>query len=165
MKIYCDYENIYKFNSDGISMMFPIVDNNDELIITGTHIAECICDKDERSVFYNKFKISFMCEENSSVIIKFYCVPFVDIFAYDDNGYYCTLNDFTDASSASKIIYIDKNLVAFFVADNFNEFVNGLLNGTFDKKELTAFNDLQVFESVQIAEKHLQQGGAFHIKK
>lgn len=156
MKIYCDYENIYKFNSDDISMIFPIVDNN-ELIITGTHIAECICDNDESSVFYNKYNISFMCEENSSIIIEFYCVPFVDIFAYDDNGYYCTLNDFTASTSASKIIYIDKELVAFFVANNFNEFVDALLNGEFDKKELTVFNDLQVFESVQIAKKHLRQ--------
>ena len=46
MKIYCDYKSIYKFNSDGIRMSFPIVDDTDELIITGTHISELEEDSD-----------------------------------------------------------------------------------------------------------------------
>lgn len=153
MKVYYDYKSIYKFNSDGISVAFPIVDDNDELIITGTHISEFEENADFPS---NNFGFSFIDNNYDKSKIKFYCVPFVDVFAYDENGYYATFNDFTSDSSDAKIIYIDNALNMYFAAKNFSDFVNTLLNGSL-KKYKDKMNDLTIYSSYAEAKKHLEK--------
>ena len=159
MKIYCDYKSIYKFNSDGIRMSFPIVDDTDELIITGTHISELEEDSDFLS---DNCGFSFIDESYDKSKIEFYCVPFIDIFGYDENGCYATFNDFTSEDCKSKIIYIDYFLNMYFVADNFSVFVNALLNGDLTKHKYKT-NDLTIYSSYINANKHLEKDGKLYI--
>ena len=123
-------------------MSFPIVDDTDELIITGTHISEL--------------------EEDSDFLSDNCGFSFIDIFGYDENGYYATFNDFTSEDCKSKIIYIDYFLNMYFVADNFSVFVNALLNGDLTKHKYKT-NDLTIYSSYINANKHLEKDGKLYI--
>lgn len=129
MNLYCDYKNIYKFRSDGMTMKIPIVDDGCELIITGTHISEF----EDDTLFLTKNKDFSFVDKSFDKKIQFYCVPFVDIFGYDKNGFYATLNDFTSESCDSEIVCIDNSLNVYFVSENFSTFLDTLLNGVLTK--------------------------------
>lgn len=159
MNLYCDYKNIYKFNSNGISIMFPIVADNDTLVITGTHVSVF---EDDLDVLPVNSEFSFIDKRYNKNKIEFYCVPFVDIFGYDENGYYATFNDFTSENCESKIIYIDNFLNVYFVAKNFHVFCSALLNGCLIKHEFKT-NDFMIYSSYFNAKNHLEKEGKLYI--
>ena len=159
MNIYCDYQNIYKFNSNGINLNLPIVSDSDILIVTGTHVSVFEEDLDALPL---KFGFSFIDKNYNKNKITFYCVPFVDIFGYDKNGYYATLNDFTSENCESKIIYIDNSLNVKFVAKNFYSFCNALLNGSLIKQDYKT-NDVRVYNSYYSAKNELKKEGNLYI--
>lgn len=158
MKLYCDNKNIYKVNPNGISLVFPVVDDKDELIITGIHVSEF---EEDNAFLPANCEFSFINKKYNRSKIKFYCVPFIDIFGYDDNGYYATFNDFTSENCKSKIIHIDNCLNIYFVAKNFSDFSNMLFNGSL-KKHKYKTNDLIVYNSYLTAKKEIEKYGKLY---
>lgn len=151
---YIDIDSVYKNGT-----FIKVLSKNFDTVITGTtvHKMDKIY-KDEQiyKEIERKHNISFIFVDTVSIDIKVYCVPLIDFFAFDENGYYGTINGFTDLENQSKIYYLDKDYKVFFVAENLYSFTASLQNETFEKKHIKPCDeDVVVFSSRAEAETKL----------
>lgn len=156
MIYYIDTNEIF---FDDCSAYF-INSNNDEFITCGK-IALPIVDEDD-SKFINtakeKYGINFFLDERDCSK-EIYAIPYINIFASDENGVYAVINDFPDTKSNKHICYINtESLTAYDLQCTLMEFVNSINNGDF-KKQLNnkvASKDLAVYRNISDAKKHIK---------
>ena len=133
---------------------------NDEFIICGK-IATPIVDEDD-SNFINtakeKYGIKFFLDERDCST-EIYAVPYINIFASDENGVYAVINDFPDIESKKLICYIDKHtLKAYNLKYTLSNFITTISNGTLKKQLYTPLTDehITVFQNKLEAQKHIK---------
>lgn len=127
MKKYIDINQVWK-NGSYITILPK---NNTEIVVSGTTVytlpTACRAENPYRRL-KETHNISFFYEDEQ-ISIPFYCVPLIDFFAKDTNGYFGTLHGYTDLGQIhSPIYYIGihreirfaaENLSAFFENDDF----------------------------------------------
>lgn len=99
-----------------------------EIINAGTTIySMSIKDKNEEyDLFAEKYDVHFIFDDNIPDM-KFYSIPWVDIFAVDsEGGYIGTVGETSGFDSSSTICYIDKEKRCYEVASNFADFIEGI---------------------------------------
>lgn len=156
MTYYIDTSEIF---FDDCSAYF-INSKNDDFITCGK-IAIPIVDEDD-SNFINtakeKYGINFFLDERDCST-EIYAIPYINIFASDENGVYAVINDFPDTKSNKHICYINtESLTAYDLQCTLMEFVNSINNGNF-KKQLSnriASKDLTVYRNISDAKKHIK---------
>ncbi len=129
--------------------------NTDKYVITGTTIysmpADCRTEKSYRQI-EETYGITFFYDDKT-IQIPFYCVPLIDFFAADENGYFGTLGGFTDLDQDSAIYYIGKNREVRFAAENLRAFLS---NGFLRISPLPPQQqDILLFETLTDAQKQL----------
>lgn len=139
---------------DGCTYICEI--GNKTTILTGTTVYRIPNDEisEEYLLIKENYGIYFICND-TEIDIDFYCVPLIDFFAFDDNGYYGTLKGFTDIDNENEICYVDKDGKTFFVEKNLSEFAASLFNGTFDKSKIKFSTEIEIFKSEKEARKAL----------
>lgn len=107
MKIYFDYKVIFNSLSDGVEICYPVINNGDEIVITGVSVS-CLYNntffKRIITFLFRIIGVNFIDEKNN-YIPDFYCVPYVEIFAYNKNGCFGYVNPFSIESS--NVVYIN----------------------------------------------------------
>lgn len=146
---YIDYNNLYFTSEDGINCIIPLDFNNSEYIVTGINIIESDEDElnsDEVHKIYDTYNISF-CSRQNKPKLNLYCVPCLQVFAFDDEGVYGTIHSFDKDFLNSDIYYIDLKKNVYYLAKNIETFSTMLINKSYDKsnliisKNITVFND------------------------
>lgn len=151
---YADISSVHKNGT-----FIKILSRDFDTVITGVTVYKM--DKIHRDEQIYKeieknHKISFIFTDTVSVDIKAYCVPLMDFFAFDENGYYGTLNGFTDMDNPSPIYYLDKDNKIFFIADNLYDFTKALQNESYEKKYIESDDkSITIYSSKSEAENTL----------
>lgn len=156
MTYFIDINEIF-FNKHSVRFVFS---KEDEFITCGK-ITTPIVDGND-SNFINtakeKYGIKFFLDEQDCST-EIYTVPYINIFASDENGVYAVINDFPDTESNKHICYINTELqTAYDLQYTLTEFVNSINNGNF-KKQLNnqiESEDLTVYRNISDAKKHIK---------
>lgn len=149
---YLDHHNVFRNGT----LVMPLLKDGEQCVFAGTTVyalAKEDEDAHERELIQNmerKHGISFIYTDQS-VEIPFYCVPLVEFFATDADGYFGTLGGNMDLDSG-QIYYIGKNREVRFVPGTLRAL---LLEGA-PLQKVTALPDtLQVFDSLEEAKSKL----------
>ena len=106
---YVDYNMLFAKTGMGISANIPMEYDSDEYIITGCGILE-FDESDLRDEviikIQEKNKIRFFSDDFKPVINNIYCVPYMKLFALDENGFYAIKIDFFAAMNFVLVKYI-----------------------------------------------------------
>lgn len=125
-------------------------------VLTGTTVCKIPNNdiSEEYLLIEENYGIYFIYDD-TKIDIGFYCVPLVDFFAFDRDGYYRTINGFTDINNENEIYYVDKNGQAFFIEYSLKDFFASFLNGEFDKSKIKFSTKVEIFKSEKEARKTL----------
>lgn len=148
---YIDYNLLYNKSSDGVEINIPLDFEFDNCIITGNEIIEFDKDELNSDIFVyiqRKYGITFF-SENYSPNMNIYCVPYLQLFASDENGFFGLKFEFFGNGDFynSKIYYLTNNRKVFYVSKDITTFIEQLKKNTFDKKLLTLVDDVKLFSS------------------
>lgn len=99
---------------------------------------------EEYQRFADEYDIHFIFDD-VPVMVDFYAVPRIDIFATDRyGGYIGTVGGLTDSESSFPICYIDKERNVFQLASNFTDFLEKCPTW---KEALKPCNSVELFSS------------------
>lgn len=149
---YRDVDEVVIAEEDGCTMLCEI--DSENTVLTGTTVYRISNSEktEEYDLIEEKFGICFIYDD-TEIDVDFYCVPLIDFFAFDGDGYYGTVNGFTDNDSENEICYVNKDGKAFIAAKNLSDFTASLLGGAFDKSKIKASSDIAIFKSEKEARK------------
>ncbi len=137
MKVYYDYQTIYRYVDNGIEGVFPIINSNDEIIVTGVSVIS-ICNYGfwERvfKLVLNIIGVKFI-EKTSDFVPSFYCVPYIEIFAYDKKGCFGLLNPSFEEENIFVHIDLPKGNIKVY-----KSFVNAIFDIKQEKSDLEFFS-------------------------
>ncbi len=86
-------------------------------------------------------------------------MPALNFFAFDENGFYATLNGKAIYEDAP-VRYVDKKTLAVYdIAECFSDFMSSLRRGDFNKSADNQDKEITVYESRAEAEKHITVSG------
>lgn len=148
---YVDYNMLFAKTGMGISANIPMEYDSDEYIITGCGILE-FDESDLRDEviikIQEKNKIRFFSDDFKPVINNIYCVPYMKLFALDENGFYAIKIDFFCGNEfcTGKVYYLENHKKAFYICENIYKFFNEFENDKFDNN-LILDNEIKLFSS------------------
>lgn len=124
--IYVDCKNVLKRKN----VIFSVVSDNDDnkFCFSGTDTSFCRLeeeDKKELQKFSLKENLRFILDIEEK--IPFYSIPFVDVFAADDSGYFAIAGEGVNSQSGSIIYYIDKENKLWVTNKTFRAFFSNFL--------------------------------------
>lgn len=103
--------------------------------------------------YAEQYDLHFIFEDDLPSV-KFYTVPQVDIVATDSQGGFIgSIGQTFDIKSDAPICYINKDLEAFIIAENGNEFLENIQNW---KENLEPFDEITFYRSKNEAENELE---------
>ncbi|MCD7871873.1 MAG: hypothetical protein LUG21_00875 [Clostridiales bacterium] len=132
--------------------------SKNDFITCGSSVSDNVLkgggDSDFKKSIKEKYKIEFFYKNNVPKI-NYYCVPVLDFFAFDENGFYATLNGKAIYEDAP-VRYVDKKTLAVYdTAESFTDFMSSLRRGDFSKSTDNPDKKITVYESRAEAEKHI----------
>lgn len=148
---YIDYNLLYNKSSDGVEVNMPVDFEPNNCIITGSDITEFDVDELKDEIFVNiqnKYGITFF-SENFKPKTSIYCVPYLILFASDENGFFGLKFEIFGKGDFynSKIYYLTNDRKAFYVSKNLPTFVEQLKKGEFNKEHLALTDDIKLYSS------------------
>ena len=146
---YLDHRNVFRNGT----LVMPLLKGGEQCVLTGTTVYFSPKEDREQEIIRSLARehgITFFYL-GESVEIPFYCVPLVDFFAADANGYFGTLGGFTDVDGNGAIYHVGKNREVHFICETFRVF----LAGDFSRKRPAPKHTLQVFDSLEEAKSKL----------
>lgn len=102
--------------------------------------------------FAEEYDIQFIFADNVPKE-DFYSAPLVDVFVIDSvGGYIGSVGQSTDLEANIPICYIDAEKICYLIATNGNDFLSNVSNW---KAHLMPYNDIEFFDSFEMAQKSL----------
>lgn len=145
---YLDFHDVFRNGT----LVTPISKDGTQYVHAGTTVcsvpAECRTEKVYREI-EQKHGISFIYDDEP-IEIPFYCVPLVDFFATDADGYFGTLGGNTDFDTGV-IYYIGKNRDAYYVCEN----LRALVTRDSLQKTPAKADTIRLFDSLKEAQSQL----------
>lgn len=131
------FVDICQSNAIGIFVENP---NDYEIVPVGVRISSMSIDdkNEEYQQIQDRYHISFIFDDNIPDIL-FYTVPFVEVFAYDQEGVFVRKNE--------EICYIREG-ICLRVASNLDDFINNMDSW---KSNLVVDEDIIVYDSKEDA--------------
>lgn len=140
MKIYFDYETLFKPTVDGIEAVYPITNSDDEIVVTGVSVTS-MCGSgllDRALKFLLKFFGVRLIENEADYVPEFYCVPHIEIFAYNKKGCFGFLNPTFEETNNIVHINLFKGKIKVY---------KSFITAIFDIKREKAASDFEFFRS------------------
>ena len=107
----------------------------------------------EYQKFAEEYDIHFIFADDVPKV-DFYTIPMVDIFAIDSaGGYIGSVGQSTDLEADIPICYIDAEKMCYLIATNGNDFLRKVGNW---KEHLMPYNDIEFFDSLEMAQKKFE---------
>ncbi len=140
MKVYYDHKTIYRSTNDGIEGIYPTMNSNNEIVVTGVSVISiCNYGSFEKVIKHLLNIIGVrLIEKTSDFVPSFYCVPYIEIFAYNKKGCFGLLNPSFEETNI--IVHIDLPKGNIKVYKSF-------MNAIFDIKREKTKSNLEFFSS------------------